>query len=832
MVPTCRLAWWVFILILASWGLVSAETLKVVSAKSLAIQYENGHELIILSGNPVRMELGKQTIEADRVEYNRDLDRLVLMGHVYYLDTAGQTIRGSFLQLSLADQSMEVLEVNIRSGQVLLKGPDATRAAGRIVLKNGFFTPCLGQSVPDYAFTAKKILLYPGDRVVAYDAWLLIQGQRYLFLPVVAYFLSNRSPRFSLGQDPTNGWTFSASLPYVTAGGLGFTLLRYFQNRGFGFGIDHWGIGAAYEHYSFLYLPPPVGGSTSLLQFGIDYRISTPGWKQSLKINRDDILAPGVTRYDVQVASQSSQDPYVRFSLVGSLNADQAAPPPNLVQKIPEVELAWRRGVRTPSFSASGRVVTGGYRAPSNYQDRAARARGPYASDGRVLVEHIERYTPHSLPLGLSFDAQNQFTGYYYSNGERQVNWSTNARLGGRFGPLTFGLTASRQNTEGQTPFLFDRLPTRHAELLGGQLTLSPTPYLSLSTQLNRDLIRGTYGPLSTRLNLNLQPLSLSLNYARDLEAGRPLSISSSLQLAPRPFSFRANTSYDYAQSTYRPLSLSLSYALARGSISLLQRRDLNNGQALDLRLNAVVRNNNSAFSLQENLDQLHDILSGRAQEIMGPSSLSFNHILYLPGGSKPSTVQVNTANLGLVYAYGGTTLSLTGIYDYVHGLVKSPTLQLSSRVTGLSGDWNLQARMHLPEAGDPHAFLSRASMRGGVDLFPGLSVQGGLTFQRQDPTHAFLGLDNFGLTARFLGVEHTKLYLSMLLSQNFYYPDQVGPLLPKFIITLDRNCWALRFTLNVSSQQAELALVYGGEGAGFSVNSEGFHLPGLGVAQ
>jgi hypothetical protein len=223
----------------------------------LELREEGGEEVYVLVGSPVRLERDGEALEAERVVYFRGKRLLLLSGKVRYKDKEGRLIEAEELQVDLSDESFDALEVRIEAKDLLLTGPLCQRAAGAILLQGGYATPCAscGQAVPDYAFRAREIVLYPGDRVVARGVVLLVQEKPLLELPVLLLFLSERQPRLEVGQDD-KGVYVKAALPYVSELGLGYTLLHYYGGRGYGFGLDHFGVGEARERYFFLHTPP------------------------------------------------------------------------------------------------------------------------------------------------------------------------------------------------------------------------------------------------------------------------------------------------------------------------------------------------------------------------------------------------------------------------------------------------------------------------------------------------------------------------------------------------------------------------------------------------
>lgn len=455
--------------LIALFSLALAGTIEVKQAESLSLFL--GGSLVVLEGRPVILVRDGQTLSARRVIYDRKARRLTLSGQVRYTDDQGRTIEAEELVLFVGDESLVATNVKVRSGDFDFESPFAYRSQGQITMRAAYFSPCLakGQNPPDYAFFAQQVTLFPGDRIVARGVWVSLFGQKELYLPVLVIFTGKRAPRVYLGQSAVDGIVAGADLPYVTKNGLGFTLLRYFEKRGVGVGLDHWGAGSAYEHYRFLYLPPEPGKDRGTLSLSLEYRKEEEGWSGRFSLARDDVVVPGRFTLSAEVKKTDPDDPFVRFSIERILDTDPAAPPPWGLFKGPEVEVAYRKARRLGDLTISGRAIVGGYEGESNPLNRSARREGPRIGAGRVYLEHHERYAPR-LGSGLAFRLQNDFVGYYYSTAERQINWRTTARLSRRLGSFELGANLERWVREGETPFIFDRIPTRR--------TIELSPYL------------------------------------------------------------------------------------------------------------------------------------------------------------------------------------------------------------------------------------------------------------------------------------------------------------------------------------------------------------------
>ncbi len=574
--------------------------LKILEAERLELRNENGEELVILVGSPVRMDRDGESIEAPRVVFNRTRKRLLLMGGVRYKDKQGQLIEADELELFTDDESFEALQVKIESGEFYLEGPICQRAAGQILLQEGYLTPCqrCEQEVADYAFQAQEVLLYPGDRIIARGVWVLLRGERTLYLPVLLLFLNERRPKLEFGQSETDGVFVTADLPYVSDFGIGFTLLRYFERRGWGFGFDHYGIGAALERYQFLYLPPPAGlvlpdsdpRKDGIFKYRFSYKLEEPDWRLEGLIVRDDSSQaeprflqgaggqPDYTTFLIEGATRqtpTSSEPLYRLTLDGYLDHNPLALPNERTtpKRLPEAEISFPRGIEG-EFRLNGRVLLGYYEAPSNPLNRSARRLGPYIGAGRLWLEHRSSYRPATPPWpGFSFSVENTFIGRYYTTQnfdpqgnptefERLIRWDTRASVGQTLGAFSVNLSVSRNVVEGETPFQFDFERPQRTSRLEGSFSFNPDPIFSFTARASRDLERRIFDP-PAEFALTSRPFpwfNLTTSISRDLEQGRWGLLRSSLGLSPAPFSLNLAYERQLELGLDRLLTLSAAY--------------------------------------------------------------------------------------------------------------------------------------------------------------------------------------------------------------------------------------------------------------------------------
>jgi len=813
--------WAAFFLLLAAAAF--AAEVQVEEAETLFLTGDGG--TVVLEGNPVVLIYDGRRIEAARVVYDREAKVLRLSGRVRYTDAEGRQIEAESLVLRLEDEALIAVELRLKDKGLEFRAPSACKNQGQIKLVESYFSPCLpcGQDPPDYAFFAKKVVIYPGDRVVAWDVWVEIEGRREFYLPLLVLYTGPRRPRLALGVSEADGLTLEADLPYVTPSGLGFTLLRYFERRGLGFGVDHWEVGPEKAHLYALYLPPPVGEDEGSIRLLAEWADTQEGWKQSFTLRRDDDRVPGRFEITGRVEKTTKEDPQVVFRLERTLDTEPDAPALRGIERL-ELELAWKRGLRERGFSLNGKAVLGAYEAETNRQNRSAWAQGPRIQAGRALIEHHERYTPR-LSSGFFLSGSNDFTGYYYSTAEIQIDWKSALKAGYRTKTFESGLKLTREVREGETPFAFDRVPTRRKAALVPYLRYRPRPF-TFSLEGGYEFFSESLLPLKARAELREKNLRFSLDYSRNLEENRPEAIRASLSFAPRPFSLRANVGYRWSEDRYDPLTLRASYALPGGSASLSTRYDPGEGRFQSTRAALALRQGAQSLALQASYDHLREALALSASLGQGPWKLGAR-IRYPRPDGVPDADDALEGHLSgtLSLAYQSNRLELTGeLYDRA---AEWATLAFYSSGNRLKGRWDLAAKLHLPDREDPALYLADFSLRGALELSPAFAVQGTLAYRNTGEEELLL-FQNFGLTFRLYQDPTTRVFLSTFLTQTFDLGGETPtPVQPRIILTYDRCCWALRFSMDTEKEEISLSLLYGGQSLGLSMNPEGVLLPG-----
>ena len=572
--------------------LLEADTLEL---RPITLPDGSEGELTVISGSPVRLRIDEDEITAEYIEFDRQsrLLRIVGAGDLSYGDIATE---GRDYVVDLTTEEFTVQDVFIFTAPIDIQGVSAERLPGQVDITAGAFSPCsrCNQARQDYSFRAERLRLYPGDRLIAFDVTVLIRDAPILFLPLLVIPLGpqDRQPRFSISQgtglvSEDDGAEIALDWPYVIGpNAYGTTLLRYYADVSpgtgnglteslFGGGVDKSYFGGGFEHnffteqgqgdLDFFYLPSlrERDGEDARNEFTFRFAYSTI---ENLEIpqlevlfERDDATNQRIGEYGVIYNT-----PLFGGSLLG-LDAqfftqgyydfdrgDDETLPSYADRNTPE--LTYGQITLEPgddaSFSVGPLTLSdllldlGVFEDASSPSNRGA-AQTPKSTAGRLLDNYrlsLETLEPWS---GFSVSGSTDFSGQYYTTGERLVNWDSELGASQDFGIGSLSATLNRDVNEGESPFRFDALSTSQTRTdLTSSLSFTPLPWFSLDvnetyvfvdTRNPEDL---GAGPIESRLELfnNLSWLDIEVANDYDPKENDPGNLETLFELrSPDP---------------------------------------------------------------------------------------------------------------------------------------------------------------------------------------------------------------------------------------------------------------------------------------------------------
>lgn len=595
-----------------------SSTVPQLEVRHLTLPDGTETRLVVIEASPITITIEDAVITANYLEFDEHSGIIRIQGPFTYRSES-ETIQGEDFIIDLNSEEFQGYDVLITTEAIDVQGIKATRLPGQISVTGAAFSPCsrCGQQVNDYGFKAKRLQLYPGDRLIAFEVTMLVRGVPVLLLPVMIVPLGprDRQPRLSISQGTaTKRAEIAIDWPYTAgASAFGVTSLRYyadvtpgegnfFTENLLGGSVDESYLGGGVSHtfftetgegeFDFFYVPSFIeegeeNGKTRD-EFTVRFSYLTleeagpPGL--DLLIERDDARQQRITEY--HLAATNELDVFgVRFFSQGYIDHDptdsvmfpsyagRTTPLYTLAQLTltPEEELRFSVG----PFILSGLLLdVGVFDTASNPANRSAAA-SPTVSAARLLAAHQLTLEPITPWAGFTISGITDFQGQYYSTGERLIDWNSNLRLNQDFGGVgRFSVDVRRNITEGETPFRFDTLTLSHRTDVTTSLVLSPLPWLSLSIDETYVLVdsRNPFnigpGPLNTTLTLfsNLSWLSATFKNSYDLKKNDPGELAATVVLStPRDLT---NSALDASLTVEHTQDLKADYSRVSGLLT------------------------------------------------------------------------------------------------------------------------------------------------------------------------------------------------------------------------------------------------------------------------
>ncbi len=523
-------------------GVVHAVEVEILEADKLEVRpitLPGGGEteLTVITGSPLRLRVDGDDIIAEYAEFDREsrILRIVGPGNVSYDNVA---TKGEDYLLDLSSGELNFQDVFIFTEPLDIEGVSAVRQPGQIDISGGLFSPCsrCRPEVQDYRFSAERMTLYPGDRLVAFNVTVYLRDLPSFFLPLLVVPLGpeERRPRFNLTRgSTTERASIALDWPYVFgANAFGVTSLRYYadvtsglsnspaetilggtvQESYFGGGFNHrFYTGRGRGDVRFFYTPSFLSEfETERTPADYEYTFSYSteealnGLQTDLLLERDDPTNERIINLSARLS-----DTYGGFnfdyvtqtyfdleltdsSFSPSYDDDEGALRTyGQIEISPEDDLSFSVG----PFTLTNLLVSAGvYEDYANSNNASARASGltlggsPIIRGGRLLEQHTVTLETLSPFAGSSLSGETRYTGQLYTTTnpsgefERLVDWTTTLSADQTFAGGSFGLAFSRVILEGESPFAFDARSTPNSRTdLRADLRLEPLPWFELS---------------------------------------------------------------------------------------------------------------------------------------------------------------------------------------------------------------------------------------------------------------------------------------------------------------------------------------------------------------
>lgn len=195
---------------------------------------------VAVSGN-VKMKQKDVELFCDEANYNANSHIAHLKGNVKIIREDATTYVGDVIydfnthNAQMTDVRIEFPPNYGEAEKVEIKGEE------KYVLKKGYVTTC-DLKDPHYRLTARRIIVYPKERVVAKNMVLKVGNTPIFYLPYVSYSLRDESFPFQLipGKDKEWGYYSLISWRYnFDEKNRGKIHTDWYEKRGLGIGVTH-----------------------------------------------------------------------------------------------------------------------------------------------------------------------------------------------------------------------------------------------------------------------------------------------------------------------------------------------------------------------------------------------------------------------------------------------------------------------------------------------------------------------------------------------------------------------------------------------------------------
>lgn len=205
----------------------------VVQAEELSFSDLTGD--IFAKGNVTVLQ-DKDQLLGDLVRGNTRQTQLWIDGNATYIEPeSGTQILGTQLQYNYNEHTGTMAKATGKSGRDFLSGHTIDIMPDEVIIHDGTMTACPAK-IPDYHISAKRIEIWPGDKMIAYDAKFWIKDKVLYSMPRYQKSLkqgANDSEMPVVGYDNDDGLQIKQHMEYpLTNNTAAFADLNYYSARG------------------------------------------------------------------------------------------------------------------------------------------------------------------------------------------------------------------------------------------------------------------------------------------------------------------------------------------------------------------------------------------------------------------------------------------------------------------------------------------------------------------------------------------------------------------------------------------------------------------------
>ncbi|MBN1899507.1 MAG: hypothetical protein JW827_12085 [Spirochaetes bacterium] len=200
---------------------------------------EDPEQEILTATGDVHLVYNRMRLRADKMKLNSKTKEMLCEGDVILFD-GSKEITGDKIFYNLDTEYGVIYQGKSKIGQIIYRGEKIKKGEeGLYVIDRGQFTSC-DEEPPHFYIRARKIWVYPNDKLVLVDAYYEIAGVKTCWIPVYFRFEKGTGIVTSWGRRRIEGWymqnTYRFRLSDDDQGNLKFD---HYQKRGEYLGSDY-----------------------------------------------------------------------------------------------------------------------------------------------------------------------------------------------------------------------------------------------------------------------------------------------------------------------------------------------------------------------------------------------------------------------------------------------------------------------------------------------------------------------------------------------------------------------------------------------------------------
>jgi len=194
----------------------------------------------VIAQNKVKINYENIIINCEKAVYDAKNNKAYLEGDIKITSPKG-TIFAQSAWYDFKKKHAQLEKIKIESSPFYGRAKEAEKIEDRYLLKSGYVTTCELEE-PHYRLQAKKIILYPHQKIIAKDVILFVGKIPVFYFPYYVQSLKEKSSPFQLSAGKNKEWGYyllSRYRYYFSSKSKGKIILDWYERRGLAEGLTH-----------------------------------------------------------------------------------------------------------------------------------------------------------------------------------------------------------------------------------------------------------------------------------------------------------------------------------------------------------------------------------------------------------------------------------------------------------------------------------------------------------------------------------------------------------------------------------------------------------------